>query len=293
MRKQIVLLSLGLCAIASTAEAGVGSKIVQETVEFTTRKFGKEVAEEGFETMAGKMTRLASKHGDDVVAGAFTKVGPRAGKIASEAGEHGGVALRVLAKHGDNGIALTLSKTSLGTVARYGDDAATALIRHGSVGQKLIQGFGKEGVEALARVTPQSGRRLAMLAADGTLKPELMTVVARYGDEACEFIWRNKGALTVGTALTAFVTAPEEFLEGTRGLAEVAGDAAIKPLASVPGAVANEAAKRVNWNLVTVIVAVVVGIFVSRWAGFFGNVARAAEWWSKKRSATKEVGHDA
>ena len=132
-----------------------------------------------------------------------------------------------------------------------------------------------------------------MLAADGTLKPNLVAVVAKHGDRACDFIWRNKGALSIGAGLTAFVSAPGEFLDGTRGLAEVVGDAAIKPLASVPGAVAGEAAKRVNWNLVTLILAVLVGIVVSRWVGFAVTVARAAEWWSGKRLQRGEADHDA
>ena len=138
-------------------------------MEFAAKKFGKEVAEEGVETIAAKMVRLASKHGDEVVAAAFKKIGPRAGRIAGEAGEHGGLALRLLGKHGDEALTLTLKKTSLRTIEKYGDNAATALIRHGSVGEKLIGGFGREGVDALARVTPQNGRAWRCSPARGRL----------------------------------------------------------------------------------------------------------------------------
>lgn len=295
MRSAIFVSGLGLAlaVMATPAQAGVASKVIREAIEFTSKKFGKEVAEEGVERMAGKMTQLAAKYGDDVVVGAFKKVGPRAGTIASEAGEHGGVALRVLSQHGDEAIGLAVSKTSLRTVARYGDDAGTALVRHGTVGQALIDGFGKTGVEALAQVTPQNGRRMAMLATDGALKPELMSVIARHGDRACDFIWRNKGALAVGTTLTVFLASPEEFIEGAADLAATVGDSAVKPLATLPGAVASEAAKRVNWNLLLLAVAVVLGIAFSRWARFLTNLASVAAWWSARRVNRKEVRRDA
>ena len=47
-------------SMAVSAEAGVTSKVIQEALEFTTRKFGKEVAEEGVERVATKMSSLAA-----------------------------------------------------------------------------------------------------------------------------------------------------------------------------------------------------------------------------------------
>ncbi|MBX9656750.1 hypothetical protein K2Y11_24290, partial [bacterium] len=240
MRRTVLLGSLvtTLLAVTTSADGSVAGKVVQEAIEFVSKKFGKEVAKEGLETLAGKMSRLAARHGDDLVASAFKKVGPRAGQIASEAGEHGGVALRLLSKHGDEAIALAVNGKSLATVARYGDDAALALVKHGKVGEKLIEGYGQSGVQALTRITAQNGRRMAMLAAEGSLQPSLVSVIAAHGDRACAFIWRNKGALAVGSALSVFVASPEVFLNGTRELAAVVGDAAIKPLATLPSAVA-------------------------------------------------------
>jgi hypothetical protein len=104
------------------------------------------------------------------------------------------------------------------------------------------------------KVTPRNGRRLAMMAADGQLKPELVQVIARYGDSACAFIWRNKGALAVGAALTAFVTSPGPFLEGTQKLTTAVADATVKPLAV---GVANNT----NWTLLAIIgTAILIGI---------------------------------
>lgn len=261
-----------------SAKASVASKVIKEAIEVTAKKFGREAAEEGLERLAGKMTRLAATHGDDVVATAFKNVGPRAAKVAAEAGDHGGLALRLLARHGDEALSIATKPGALSTVAKYGDDAAGALLKHGAVGETVISGFGKEGVEALGRVTTQNGRRLAMLAADGTLKPELMTVIARHGDIACDFVWRNKAALAVGTGLATFIAAPEEFLNGTQQLASVVADAAIKPLATIPGAVASEAAKHVHWNLFLFTGLVVIGGIAGLWMNPMGLTTQLVLW---------------
>lgn len=271
----IILVLLAAMPAANPVQAGVASRTIREAVEFAARKFGKEVAEEGTERLAVKMTQLAGRYGDDVVVAAFKKVGPRAGRIVGEAGEHGAVALRLLAQHGDDAIPLVAKAASLKAVAHYGDNAATALLKHGIVGEELVERFAQEGAEALAKVTPQNGRRLAMLAAEGQLKPELMSVVTHYGDQACDFIWRNKGSLAIGAALTAFVASPQEFLDGTQQLtatvAETAiqplAEAAVQPLAELPKAVATEVARNTNWTLLAVIAAIVAAVFASilRW----------------------------
>jgi len=260
MSRRILVGLLALILLPTLAEAGVRTKAIQEAIEFAGKKFGKEVAEEGVERLSSRMMQLAARHGDDVVAAAFKRVGPRAGKIVGEAGEHGGVALRLLAKHGDDALPLVTKAASLKAVARFGDDAATALLKHGSVGESLVEQFAKEGVEALGKVSPQNGRRLAMMAAEGQLKPDLVSVVSRYGDTACDFIWRNKGALAVGTAMTAFVAAPEQFFDGTAQLTEIVADAAVKPLADIPKVVAAEAAANTNWNLVWLALGALAGL---------------------------------
>lgn len=233
--RKALLLVLTVALVAQSAEAGVSSRVLREAVEFTVRKFGKEVAEEGVEKLSKKMAGLAAKHGDEVVSAAFTKIGPRAGKLVSEAGEQADVALRMLARHGDEGIALATRPSSLKLISKFGDDGADALLRHGTVGEQLIGEFAEGGVKALNQVTAQNGRRLAMLAGDGVVKPQLIDVVCRHGDRACEFIWKNKGALAAGTTMAVFLANPEQFLDGTVQLTEIVADAAIRPLAEEAG----------------------------------------------------------
>jgi hypothetical protein len=245
------------------AEAGAMTKALREAMQYVGKKFGREVAEEGAERVSIRLTRLAAKHGEEAVSKAFRKVGPRAGRLVEQAGDQGGIAVRLLAKHGDEAIPLIGRSTALTTVARYGDEAAAAIIKHGTVGEQLVGEFAKEGAEALAKVTPQNGRRLAMLAAEGHLRPELMQVVSRYGDRACDFIWRNKKSLVLGTALTAFVTQPGPFLDGTQKLTAVVADATVKPL--VVGV-----ANNTNWTLIGTLVTAIVAIAGYLWASSRG-----------------------
>lgn len=265
--------------MSAPAEASVASKTVQEAIEFAARKFGKEVAEEGVEKLTQRVGRLALQHGDDVVSAAVRKVGPRAARVAVAAGEHGSPALRVLAKYGDDAVLLASRPSALRLVAQHGDDAAAALLRHGTVGEKVVEQFAKEGAEALVKVTPQNGRRLAMLAAEGQLKPEMLTVIRQYGDEACDFVWRNKGALATGAALATFVASPEPFLKGAQQLTSTVAEAAVKPLAEVPKVIAAEAAKNTDWTLLSILAGSVAGLTVVVWFRRGRSVARLSQRW--------------
>jgi hypothetical protein len=140
---------------------------------------------------------------------------------------------------------------------KYGDNAAEGMMKHGEIAEPLLSSFGKPAAGALKSVNSQSVRRLAMLAEDGQLAkigqtPELLEVVAKYGDRAADFIWRNKGALTVTAALAAFLANPEPFLDGAKDITKVLAEHAVKPIAEVPGQVASEAAKNTNWTVVIV-----------------------------------------
>ena len=171
MKNQIGAMAIILSAVlANPLEASVTSRVIREAVEYTSRKFGKEVAEVGVEKLSSRMAWLASKHGDDVVSAAFRKVGPKASRILTEAGEQADTAVRLLARHGDEGASLAMRPSSLNLISRFGDEGADALVRHGNVGETLIGQFAEGGVKALNQVTPQNGRRLAMLAGDGNGK---------------------------------------------------------------------------------------------------------------------------
>ena len=97
-RVTILAVFVALITAASPAYA-VPTKAVQEAVEYVSKKFAAEVGQESAETLAARLTKLAARHGDEALV-AFRKVGPRAFRLAEEAGELEGRMNRLLADIG-------------------------------------------------------------------------------------------------------------------------------------------------------------------------------------------------
>ncbi len=89
--------------VADVSRGDVKTAAVRETTEFVLKKFGIEAAEEGTEQLAKQIESLAVKHGDDALA-AVKNVGPKAIKVAAEAGEQSGTAVKAMAKYGADGV---------------------------------------------------------------------------------------------------------------------------------------------------------------------------------------------
>ena len=85
---------------------------------------------------------------------------------------------------------------------------------------------------------------------------EVTEVVGKYGQKACDFIWENKGALAVGTTLTAFLANPEPFLNGTVKVASAASESVARPLAE-------GVAKGTNWTVVILVLLAFGGAVVA------------------------------
>lgn len=250
--RTVLLAALVGVALPNICLAQGKAALAREAAEYIMRKFGKEAAEVGVETLTRKIETLAIKYGDDVFL-AVRKVGPRTLRIVEEAGEHGLEAVKLMARYGDDAVWVVAKKNRLAIFVKYGDDAAKSMMKHGEIAEPLLTSFGKPAAEALKSVSSQNARRLAMLADDGELAkigrtPELLEVVAKYGDRAADFIWHNKGLLAGAAALTAFLANPKPFLDGARDIADV------------PGKVATEAAKNTNWTVVVVCAVCVLGL---------------------------------
>jgi hypothetical protein len=264
-----------LLAIPSATRAGGVGKAVQEAAKYVLKKFGGQ-AVKGSEALAGRIAAAAARHGDDVL-GAVRKVGPRALVLADEAGEHAPQVLRLLTRHGDDAARVLSRPKGMALVARYGDDAASALIKHQGVAEPLVESMGRPAVEALGAVGAQGGRRLAMMAEGGEFAalgrtPEVMGVIAKYGDPAMDFIWRHKGALAVGTGLTAFLANPQPFIDGTTQLTGTVAENAVRPAVEAAGNVALEAAGFVRWTLTILAAGLAVGLCLAVKSGAFGRV---------------------
>ena len=244
MNKNIVAVLLVLIVLfgaVSSAEASPQAKAVKETVEFLMRKFTKEVTQEGVGVIRKRLEKLAVKYGDDALVAA-RKTGPSGIRAMEEAGEHGGAIARTLAKHGDRALAVALSPKSVALVSRYGDDAARAMIRHPRIAEPVIHTYGRPAAQAMSQLSSKEGIVLAKMAKNGELtrmgrSDEVLAVIGKYGDSAMNFIWRNKGALFIGTTLAAFLSNPESFLS-TGG--DITGE--------VVGNTMETVAQGVNWT---------------------------------------------
>jgi len=216
-----VLIVMSICAI-SQATAGVRSQALREITEALVRRPPAGMTREMAEALGDDLVRIASRHGDELVATACEKASPRlVVRLLREAGKEGEqAALKLLARHGDNAVWVVQRPKALAIFMKFGDEAGEALVKHGSIAEPLIENYGPSMARAASRVNTQNARRLAMLHQEGILqkmphREEVLDVIARYGDRAADWVWRNKGSIAVASVAAAFVADPEGFLNGT------------------------------------------------------------------------------
>jgi hypothetical protein len=225
-----------------------------------TGKAGREATEQGAKSVTRQLGRVAVKNADDVAV-AIGKCGSRASRWIDDAGEHAGLAARLLAKHGDSAAKLVTNPKSLRMAAKYGDEGVEAILKFGDgVAVPLLDQFGAPAARALKGLSSQSARRVAMLA-DGPLahqSDEVLEIISKYGDEAVDFIYRNKGTLAGSAAMVAFLASPETFIQGGVALTDVVADAAIRPVvATVMG--------MIPWVLILSVVGL-AAVLILAWA---------------------------
>jgi hypothetical protein len=255
--------------LAQKGIAGVASTAIRETTEVVIRKFGKEVAGESTEAVSKRIAEVGAKFGAEGLE-AMGKVGPRAfGKITIEAGEYASQAVKLTAKYGDEAVWVISKPRGLAVFVKHGEEAATAVMKHPGVAEGAVERLGIPAARALNSVSGAEARRLGMMIEDGAIKTGersagLLDVVAKYGDKAMEFIWKNKGALAVAAGLTAFLHDPEPFIQGTKDLVVEA----VKPIGT-------EVTRRTNWT----------PVMIAGLAGCAGLLALRM-WMRKRQSAT-------
>lgn len=208
---------------APAVKAGVSQEVVEQTVAQLQKLFAREVAEVGVESFARQVARYAAEYGDDGLR-ALKAVGPNAMRLSAGAGEHAAMATRLMARHGASGADLVANARCLKLCSQYGDETAEGLLRHPGVSIDVVEKCGQPAVAALNRINTQNARRLAMLVDEPafqstTSRRQLTETIGRFGDQACDFIYRNKGALATATIAAAFFSNPEPFLSGTERLA--------------------------------------------------------------------------
>jgi len=245
------------------------TKAIQETAEWVMQRFGKQAVRETSASLAARLESYVARHGDDFLS-AVRNVGPRAFQVVDEAGaSYAGRAIGIMSRHGEKGIVNILSRPqALNAVARLGETAETALVKHPSIAEGVLEQFGMPAARALETLGAKGGRQLAILGQTGELaklgrSDELLSVISRFGEKAMQFVWDHKGTLVISGVMAAFLANPEPFIEGTVQLTSDVATSVIKPLAEVPKVIAEQAASSINWTLVAIfLIAVVAGLSV-------------------------------
>jgi hypothetical protein len=244
-----------LMALPARAGTGGRTKAVRETVEYVMGKFGRTAVREGAETLARRVETLAARHGDEAFQ-AIKKVGPQAFHLVEEAGAHAKQAVSAMARYGEHGATWIAARPKgMQLYLKFGEEGAATLVKHKAVAEGVLERFGEPALKALQAANPQNGRRLAMLLEGGELAaigrtPELLEIVGKFGDRAMDFVWAHRGALVTTAMLTAFLRNPEPFINGTKDLAQIAGETVVKPVLAIPASVATEVARGTNWTVI-------------------------------------------
>lgn len=249
---------LAAICLSASAQAGVTTKAINETVEYLSKKFGREMAETTVETVTKKVEVLAAKYGDNALF-ATRKVGPQALKYADDAGELAGDSLRIMSRYGDDAIRIVSKPQVLKMAVKYGDDATEAIVKYGpDMMTPVLSKYGDDAARAMNKLSRKEAIELATKLGDDQFAKlaapqKLLGVIGQYGDNAMVFINKNWKALAIGTVCIAFVNDPEPFINGTKELVvsgtEVVARNVVKPLAE-------GVASGTNWTIFLGIVAV-------------------------------------
>jgi hypothetical protein len=235
-----VVAAVGLLVVLigmDSVHAGVPEQVARLAADEAARLLGRQAERAAASTLSRRIARLAVEHGAETLV-AVRRAGPEAVEVLERASRRGGLVSHLLGAHGSEALVIAREPALLDLVARHGDDAARALVRHPGLARSVIEATGTPGARVLAGLSSRNARRLAMLTEDGTLlrmgrQDELLGAIERHGDRALDFVWRHKGALAVGTLLAAFLNDPEPFLTGARELGGGVTSAVAQPVLGV------------------------------------------------------------
>jgi hypothetical protein len=245
----VLIVILSLCCAQSAAARRVAREVVES--------FGREAVE----AAEPRVARLVEAYGEEAVS-VLRKVGP-SGVQAME--RFGAPSLKILSRWGDDGIRLLAveGESAVAAMAKYGDEAVELMIRHPGVGRDLLAQFGGQVLRRpLTTESVVTLNRLAEPIRASGRSAEILAVVEKFGDRACDFLWRNKGTIFLTAVLTAFLHDPQPYIDGVKQLV-------VQPVTQV----AQDAASRTNWTLVVLVtILLVAGWLGIRWS------------WSARRS---------
>lgn len=221
---QIIISFLISMAVSLFMPLNAHASVAGDLAQAVFRKFGKGVAGNSADEITVAATKAIGRHGDDAVP-LLQHAGHAGFEALEQAGTKAPEVIKLYAKRGDEALWVISEPKRLAIFIKHGDSAADALIKHPGLADDLIERFGDEAAKSLTAISKPNAQRLAMLADDGLLSatarsPELLPVIRQYGDEAMEFIWKNKGALAGSAVLISFLNNPQAYISGAMVLAQ-------------------------------------------------------------------------
>lgn len=255
MKKNICfILFILICFFTvSIATVSPADTAIRETAKSIMKKFGKGTGGQTVEEVTEATTRAITKYGDDALP-ILQKSGHAGFRALEQAGDKAPDIIKLYARKGDEAIWIISQPKKLSIFLKHGDSAADALLKHPGIADSIITKYGDDAAGALNNLSRASAQKLNMIADEGLLSatkqsPELLSVIRKYGDEAMDFIWKNKGALTVASVLGTFLSKPEIFINEIEKLPG-GGE---KRTGLIPRIMA-PLADNVNWTLIIIVI---------------------------------------
>lgn len=210
-----------LMACGAHAGAGVASTAAREAARMMGPRGGPAVAVAAADQVAAA-AKATARHGDEALP--LLRATGQAGATAlDQAGAKAPEVIRLYARKGDEAVWLISEPKKLAIFIKHGDSAADAMLKHRGIAENLIGRHGEASVGALNALSRGGAQRLAMASDGGVFSAsgrsgELFGVIGRHGDAAMDFVWRNKGALTVASLLGVFLHDPAVYINGAKDL---------------------------------------------------------------------------
>lgn len=222
--KRVLALSILCMALAAPdiSNAGPAGIAIREVAELILSKFGRGTAGQTLEEITSATAATIARHGEAALP-LLRRSGHAGFSALDQAGANAPEVLALFARRGDEAVWLITDPAKLAIFIKHGEPAANPLLKHPGIADGLIGRFGNEAAGAMNALSRQGAQRLSMIASDESLATsgsvsKLLPVVRKYGDEAMDFIWKNKGALAITSVLATFVADPEIYISGAKKL---------------------------------------------------------------------------
>ena len=208
---------------------------IREVVEYLMKK-SSGLAAKGAQAVTSQVTEVVTKYGPDALP-FLRKAGPDGLQILDNAGANAPDVIKLVLKRGNEAVRVISKPRNMAIFITHGDNAVEALAKHPGLAEDLIERFGSSGATAMTKVSRVNAQHLAILAKKDPVMAsgqadQLLQIVGKYGDNAAEFIWKNKVVLASSAVLAAFLADPEPYLNGAKDLASAGVKAATPVVAS-------------------------------------------------------------